>query len=568
MTSSPQFVAIGKTDPQTIDTLRETLREECGLLIPSSVQETLAFLESDDVIGVIISTDPRNPDKILPYSEGLLEQFPEGVALLDSSLSVQWANREFEQLVGRDSTCKQEFYSLLGLDNQPPPSECPISASLGDAAVERQTIRIMENRYFEVQSRLLEGPLFFEGESMILVTVRDVSEREISRQKLNAISKAGLDLGDLAPQDISEMTEVERVELLKSKILYYTQDILKYDTIEIRLIDKKTGRLDSLLQVGMQPLAADRVLYAASENNGVTGFVAKTGQSYLCKDIESDPLYLPGAHGARSSLTVPLILHDEVLGTFNVESPDPDSFDSQDLQFLELFSREIAAALNTLDLLLAERQQTAIEGTQLILKEVAKPVDQILNDSAWMLEKSAGADLELCRRLQRVLKDARQIRQLIQQAGQALVPDEPSHVEIPEQPSRPKLYGKRILVSDADESVLQSAHELLERYGCVVETAHNAQELFLMARSFDYDLVVCDIRLPDANGYECFCEVKRINEDQPILLMTGYGYDAEHCIVKARQQGLNGVLFKPFRLDLLLDTLEKAVSTASLTSSE
>lgn len=89
-----------------------------------------------------------------------------------------------------------------------------------------------------------------------------------------------------------------------------------------------------------------------------------------------------------------------------------------------------------------------------------------------------------------------------------------------------------------------------------------------MARSFDYDLVVCDIRLPDANGYECFCELKRINEDQPILLMTGYGYDAEHCLVKARQQGLSGVLFKPFRLDLLLDTLEKAVATTSLTSSE
>jgi two-component system, sensor histidine kinase SagS len=568
VTSWPQFVVVGKTDSQTIAMLKETLREGCELLIPQTVEETLSFLRSETVPGVIIPTDPHSPELILPYSKGLLDQFPEGIALLDRSLCVQWANREFEQLVGSDSNCRDEFYSLLGLDNQPPPAECPISASLGDAAVERQTIRVKDTYYFEVQSRLLEGAFFFDQESLILMTVRDVSEQEISRQKLNAISRAGLDLGDLSPQDIADMTEVERVELLKSKILYYTQDILKYDTIEVRLIDKKTGRLDSLLQVGMQPLAADRELYAAAEDNGVTGFVAKTGQSYLCKDITSDPLYLPGAHGARSSLTVPLILHEEVLGTFNVESPEPDSFDSQDLQFLELFSREIAAAINTLDLLLAERQQTALESTQLILKEIAKPVDQILNDSAWMLEQSAGADLELCKRLQRVLKDARLIRQLIHQAGQTLVPEEPPHIESSPLAFRPILANKRILVADEDELILQSAHELLERYGCVIETAHNAQEAFLMARSFDYDLVITDIRLPDANGYECFCELKRINEDLPILLMTGYGYDAEHCIVKARQEGLKGVVFKPFRLDLLLTAIEQALATTTLSPSE
>jgi hypothetical protein len=38
--------------------------------------------------------------------------------------------------------------------------------------------------------------------------------------------------------------------------------------------------------------------------------------------------------------------------------------------------------------------------------------------------------------------------------------------------------------------------------------------------------------------------------------MTAYGYDPSHSIVKARQEGLRFVLYKPFRVDQLLDALE------------
>ena len=64
-------------------------------------------------------------------------------------------------------------------------------------------------------------------------------------------------------------------------------------------------QLEPLLAYGMQADAKNRVLYAEAQGNGVTGFVAATGKSYLCEDTGTDPLYLPGAPGARSSLTVP-----------------------------------------------------------------------------------------------------------------------------------------------------------------------------------------------------------------------------------------------------------------------
>jgi len=43
--------------------------------------------------------------------------------------------------------------------------------------------------------------------------------------------------------------------------------------------------------------------------------------------------------------------------------------------------------------------------------------------------------------------------------------------------------------------------------------------------------------------------------------MSGFGYDPEHSIVKARQAGLKAVLYKPFRLDQLLNAVEQIVTT-------
>ena len=356
---------------------------------------------------------------------------------------------------------------------------------------------------------------------------------------------------------VLEMSVDDRIELLKSKIISYTEDLLEFETVEIRLVDQATKRLEPLLVSGMEKVAADRELYARPQGNGVTGFVAATGKSYLCEDTANDPLYLPGAPNARSSLTVPLILHDQILGTFNVESPRPGAFTENDLQFLELFSREVAVALNTLELLVAEKMTTASESINAILREVARPVDEVINDAARVLDRYIGHEPNVTERLQRILKHTRDIKQLIQKVGEAITP-KVTNPTVPPRPQRPKLRGQRILVADDDDTVREAAHELLGRFGCEVETAHNGDEALLMTRSFDYDAVLADIRLPDMPGYECFCQLRAIQPSLPVILMTGFGYDPDHSIVKARQAGLKAVLYKPFRIDQLLDEVEAA----------
>jgi GAF domain-containing protein len=229
----------------------------------------------------------------------------------------------------------------------------------------------------------------------VVVSIRDVTHTILEQQKRAAIHQAGQKLADLSPAELADMTIEERIDLLKSNILHYSRDLLLFDVVEIRLLDRKTGRLEPLLAEGMQPEAEARILYARTEHNGVTGYVAATGRSYFCNDTTKDSRYLEGCKGAKSSLTVPLMLHDQVIGTFNVESPEPGGFSHTDMQFLEIFSRDVAAALNTLELLVAEKASTTAESVEAIHGAVALPIDDILNDAVNVMERYIGHDADV-----------------------------------------------------------------------------------------------------------------------------------------------------------------------------
>lgn len=570
MTNPQKILFCGPTDDQTSELKEQFSSEDYLVVTPENLAEGIAEFDGGNVSALIVPASPGVLPLALIQSGNLLEFLPHAVVVLDADLQIVWSNRRLSEICGQsESLIGSSFYDAFGAPEILGPDFSPFHTAFSSRTVAKSGLRVGDKSYYDVEV----VPVLTSGQdaepSFLVATVRDISNEVLQRQKLNAIYQAGLELGDLSPEEIFEMSFDDRIELLKAKILHYTQDLLEFETVEIRILDKATNRLDVLLAVGMEQAAADRTLYADPEGNGVTGFVAATGKSYLCEDTAHDPLYMTGAPNAHSSLTVPLNLHDEVLGTFNVESPHAGAFDENDLHFLELFSREVAIALNTLELLVVEKFNTVSTSTELIMRGVVDPVDEILNDTAWILERYIGHEPSVCERLQRILKDTRHIKQLIQQVGEEIAPQSHHHHKVPTMRQvNPKLLNKRILVVDSDATVRRAAHELLGRLGCEVETAHDGEEAFLMVRSFHYDVVIADIRLPDMNGYECFAQIREIHEHLPVILMTGFGYDPTHSIVKARQLGLKCVLYKPFRLDQLVSGVEKAVSISEDMTSE
>lgn len=498
----------------------------------------------------------------------IVEHLPDGVAVLENGATIRWANGRLAGWCEGSDPCGRDFFAALGMSPAEPGATASelgaIREALAAGRVASGTLRGAGNRFFEVQASAAFQPHSSAAASTIrtVITVRDVTHTILEQHKRAAIHAAGQKLADLSPAELADMTVAERIELLKSNIIHYSKDLLQFDVLEIRLLDRQTGRLEPLLAEGMQPEAEARILYARPEHNGVTGYVAATGRGYCCNDTTKDPLYLEGCKGAKSSITVPLMLHDHVIGTFNVESPEPGGFDGTDLQFLEIFSRDVAAALNTLELLVAEKASTAAESIEAIHGAVALPVDDILNDAVSVMERYIGHDADVVERLHRILRNARDIKLVIQRVGEKMAPSA-AHAQRRPGERRSALAGRRVLVVDSDEQVRAAAHALLEKSGCTVETARDGAEAASMVRSGGgdaYDVIIADIRLPDMSGYQLLLRLKELIEPVPLVLMTGFGYDPGHSIVKARQAGIDLVLFKPFRIDQLLDTVEKAAA--------
>lgn len=564
MSAKAQILFVGCQDEPNGD-VAARLREACDLTVVSSALRALSCLTRRVYSGVYVSAqhlgDAMQLGTLL-QNERILEGMPDAVLLLDAENSIVWGNGRLSEWTG-SQIVGRNFYVVLGRPEILGPDFCPFHTALARQISSTSTLRLSDNRYFKVHAT----PLVEEGRppQYLVVMLRNVTEETLQQQKLAAIHQAGIELADLTPDVLRGMSVEDRITLLKSNIVQFTKDLLQFDVVEIRLLDPHTGKLAPLLSVGLLPEAANRELYAETDGNGVTGFVAATGKSYLCEDTTGDPLFLVGSQGAKSSLTVPLLMHDQVIGTFNVESPEPGKFNESDQQFLEIFARDVAAALNTLELLVAEKASTAAESVEAIHSAVALPVDEILNDAVNIMERYIGHEPGVVERLQSILRNARDIKQVIQKVGQQMTPVQAAPTPQCGTDGQAPLRGRRILVADADDAVRIAAHNLLERYGCVVETARDGAEAVFMSRNLalegNYDVVLSDIRLPDMSGYELLVKLQAIRNPVPLVLMTAFGYDPGHSIVKARQAGLPSyaVLYKPFRLDQLLKTVEQVI---------
>lgn len=506
--------------------------------------------------------DAENSAIRLLQSERILGGMPEGVALVNAEMIVSWANRCLRGWSPLEEVTGQNFYVALGNPEIMGPDFCPFHTALATGTASSSTLHTADNRYFQVHVAPLTNVA--TEQAALVATLSDVTAEIMQQQKLAAIHQAGQKLTDLKPDEIFAMDTQARIDLLKDNIRHYTQDLLSVDVIEIRLLEHSSGNLIPLLSVGIDQVAADRKLFARPQGNGVTGYVAATGMSYLCEDASQDPLYIEAFKGARSSLTVPLLLHETVIGTINVESAKVGAFTASDMQFLEIFARDVAVALNTLELLVAQRNDAAQQSCEAIHSAVALPVDHILLDAVNVMERYIGHEPEVVQRLQRILQNARDIKRVIQQIGQRMAPVEAVPAGCTQQ-QHAKLRGKRILVVDADESVRNDAHALLEKYGCIVETASSGDEAVMMYRNssleMPYEVVIADIKLPDYSGYQLMLRLQKIVDPLPMVLMTGYGWDPGHSIVKAREAGLHpkALLSKPFRVGQLLNVVETIV---------
>ncbi len=338
---------------------------------------------------------------------------------------------------------------------------------------------------------------------------------------------------------------------------------MHFDHFAIRLLDRRSNRLELVISAGLPTDALNVELYCSSEGNGISGYVAATGRSYICPDVERDPRYVMGLDQARSSLTVPLSLHDRVIGIFNIESRQRAAFNEDDRQFAEIFGRYVAIALNMLDLMLVERVNTSHKVADEVCTEAAGPLNDIASDANALIDEYIGHD-DLRHKLQQILDNVETIRTSLRQAAKG-----PNTIlgakDLKEVDDDPVIAGSRILIADDASDIRTTISDVLRKFHAVVTMAATGEEAIAkLEAGNEYDLVISDIKMPDKTGYDVFATARKCSQTVPVILMTGFGYDPNHSIVRASQEGLQAVLFKPFKVDQLLGEVRKALQATSV----
>ena len=391
----------------------------------------------------------------------------------------------------------------------------------------------------------------------VVAVVWDATSGRRLQGKIDAIDSAGRELSRIESDVVAKLSPPQRLKLLQEKIIKYSKDLMRFDHFAVRLLDKRSSKLEVVIAEGLPAEALEIDLYAQPEGNGISGYVAATGRSYICHDTEKDPRYVLGLRHCKSSLTVPLKLYDKVVGIYNIESESIGAFNEDDRQFAEIFGRYVGMALNILDLLVTERCATSGQITDSVVQEMSQPMADIVTEARTLMEEYIGDDT-MRGRLNRIIDNVETIRESVRHvaAGPKVVLG--ANSELPGMID-PNLKGKRILIADDEPNIRKTIGEVLGKCGCFVELCKDGYECCTMLEQENYDLVISDIKMPYRNGYEIFAAAQRQREDLPVILMTGFGYDPHHSIVRASQDGLSSVMFKPFKVDQLMEEVRKAL---------
>jgi DNA-binding NtrC family response regulator len=124
--------------------------------------------------------------------------------------------------------------------------------------------------------------------------------------------------------------------------------------------------------------------------------------------------------------------------------------------------------------------------------------------------------------------------------------------------SSEKKYNKRILIVDDEIDVLDFLKIYLVSLGWEVFIASTIQEAFTELENNVYFLVITDIAMPEMDGHEFISKLQEKKILSEVALMTGFGYNPKHTLIKIYKTVKYPCLFKPFNRAKVSETVQSA----------
>lgn len=120
----------------------------------------------------------------------------------------------------------------------------------------------------------------------------------------------------------------------------------------------------------------------------------------------------------------------------------------------------------------------------------------------------------------------------------------------------------RILVIDDERSIRNTLKDILEYEKYEVDLAEDGARGIEKVKNHEYDVILCDIKMPGMDGIEVLEHLMQITDDTPVVMISGHGNI--DTAVDSIKKGAFDYIEKPLDLNRLLITIRNAMDKSNL----
>lgn len=120
----------------------------------------------------------------------------------------------------------------------------------------------------------------------------------------------------------------------------------------------------------------------------------------------------------------------------------------------------------------------------------------------------------------------------------------------------------KILVIDDERSIRNTLKEILEYENYKVETVESGKQGLKLIEKNDYNLIFCDIKMPEMDGIEVLKEIEKIKPEVPVIMISGHGNI--ETAVESIKFGAYDFIQKPLDLNRILVSIKNATDKTAL----
>lgn len=117
-----------------------------------------------------------------------------------------------------------------------------------------------------------------------------------------------------------------------------------------------------------------------------------------------------------------------------------------------------------------------------------------------------------------------------------------------------------VLLIDDEEEFTMTLAERLELRGYETRTANSGETGISMMANTRFSIAVLDLKMPGLNGLDTLRQMKNINPDMPVILLTGHGSTREG--MDGMRLGAYDYLMKPLDIDNLIKKIQGAITAS------